>query len=102
MNRIIMTILLLTFVVDIFSQLAFSESKYVHIGANNSHQSIFKSDVDINIPKGKIIRDNTFVIIWGNEFYSNFQTNSFSDIDFAINDAFIFKRYCLRTLNIPE
>ncbi|OFY29083.1 MAG: hypothetical protein A2309_12630 [Bacteroidetes bacterium RIFOXYB2_FULL_35_7] len=62
------------------------------------------SDVDINIPETKINNQNTYCLIIGNEDYSTYQTglNSEINVDFAMNDAKIFKEYCNKTLGIPD
>ena len=67
--------------------------------------SVGKSDVDINIPVNSTQKKtNTYALIIGNEDYSSFQTglNTEVNVDYAINDAKIFKEYCNKTLGIPE
>jgi len=65
---------------------------------------IEKSDVDINIPTNKRIKQNAYALIIGNEDYSSFQVDlrTESNVDFASNDANVFKDYCIKTLGIPE
>ncbi len=67
-------------------------------------KSKVKSDVDNNIPVNDITKNNTYALIIGNEDYSSFQTDLSSEVnvDFAINDAMIFKEYCIKTLGIPD
>ncbi len=62
------------------------------------------SDVDINIPFTERKNDNKYALIIGNEDYSSYQTglNNESNVDFAVNDARIFKEYAKATLGIPE
>jgi uncharacterized caspase-like protein len=62
------------------------------------------SDVDINIPFTEKKNDHDYALIIGNEDYSSYQTslNSESNVDFAINDARIFKEYAKATLGIPD
>ena len=67
--------------------------------------SVGESDVDINIPVNSTQKKtNTYALIIGNEDYSSFQTglNTEVNVDYAINDAKIFKEYCNKTLGIPE
>lgn len=66
--------------------------------------SVGKSDVDINIPVSTVQKATTFVLIIGNEDYSSFQTglNTEVNVDYALNDAKVFKEYCNKTLGIPE
>jgi hypothetical protein len=62
------------------------------------------SDVDINVPYSNIKKPNAYALIIGNEDYSSFQTglSTESNVYFAINDAKIFKEYCIKTLGVPE
>ncbi|MFA6400335.1 MAG: caspase family protein [Salinivirgaceae bacterium] len=62
------------------------------------------SDVDIDIPIGSSSRPNTYALIIGNEDYSSYQTNLKAEVNvqFAENDARIFKEYCVKTLGIPD
>ena len=54
-------------------------------------------DVDINIPVTNIKNDNAFIVIIGNENYSNE-----IDVTFAKNDANILSAYAKKTLGIPD
>lgn len=58
---------------------------------------IGKSDVDINIPSTNTQNVNTFAVIIANESYRRE-----SRVEFAANDGEIFKRYCIKTLGLPE
>lgn len=55
------------------------------------------SDVDVAIPAGTKKADNTFVVIIGNENYTQV-----APVPFAANDAGIFAEYCRTTLGIPQ
>jgi len=57
------------------------------------------SDIDINIPVTAYHNNNTFVLIFNIE---NYTENDISKVDFAINDGSKFKEYCLKALGIPE
>lgn len=57
----------------------------------------FVSDVDIDIPENKLANTNTYAIVFGNEKYA-----SFSEVDYAINDATSFAVYCNKVLGIPK
>jgi len=65
-----------------------------------------KSDVDVdnNIPITSAVKVNTYALIIGNEDYSSFQTglSTEANVDFALNDARVFKEYCTKSLGIPE
>lgn len=73
----------------------------VNSTANNS---IPIPEVDINIPVNNKVRPNTYALIVGNEDYSTYQTGLSIEVnvDYAINDAKIFKEYCQSTMGIPE
>lgn len=55
-----------------------------------------KSDVDVDIPTGASRKD-TYALIIANEDYEHA-----NDVDFALNDGRIFKKYCEKTLGIPS
>jgi len=69
-----------------------------------SKADIIPTDVDTGIPVGKEVKANTYALIIGNEDYSSYQTGLTTEVnvDFALNDAKIFKEYCIKTLGIPE
>lgn len=56
-----------------------------------------KSDVDVNIPQGRTIRDRTFAVIIANENYTKL-----SPVAYAQNDGKTFGLYCRQTLGLPE
>ncbi len=62
------------------------------------------SDVDKNIPVTGSVDEDKFVLIIGNEDYSTFQkgVSSEMNVEFAMNDASIFKEYCLKTFGVPR
>ena len=74
--------------------------------SNNSNTKIVlgKPEVDTNIPTASTQKTNTYCLIIGNEDYSSYQTGLSTEVnvDFAANDAKIFKEYCNKTLGIPE
>lgn len=53
--------------------------------------------IDTEIPDGGTGNDMTFAVIIGNENYQRV-----SHVDYAMNDARIFAKYCGKTLGIPE
>ncbi len=57
----------------------------------------FNSDVDQNIPTNAIVNDKIFAVVIGNENYSKEIV-----VEYASNDARIFKQYLQKTLGIPE
>ena len=60
-------------------------------------------DVDKNIPLNKK-NPNIYALVIGNQDYSSYQTNLSSEVnvDYAINDADIFRDYLISTLGAPE
>ena len=66
--------------------------------------TIGKSDVDIKIPETKKQKNNTYVLVIGNEDYTKYQNNlsSESNVKYARNDAIIFAKYAEKTLGIPK
>jgi hypothetical protein len=62
------------------------------------------SDVDVNIPVSGKQRDNVYAIVIGNEDYSKSQSdkNVEVNVDYAVNDAEVFKEYCTKTLGLKE
>jgi hypothetical protein len=59
--------------------------------------------VDKNIPTNSKV-NNRFALVIGNEDYQSKQTtlSSEQNVDYAVNDATIFKKYCLNTLGVKE
>lgn len=57
------------------------------------------SDIDFNIPVGKVKRENTFCIIIANEEYEQKDT---PNVKYAAQDGSTFQSYCLRTLGLPR
>lgn len=84
------------------------EKIVVNVPSVNSIKPEYKqltllSDVDKNIPINTKKYNNRFAIIIGNEDYSSFQPDLSKEVnvDFAMNDAKVFKEYCEKTLGIP-
>ncbi len=75
-----------------------------NIPQNQPNDVAKKSEIDTRIPKTNKSKPQTYALVIGNEDYSTFQTglNSESDVDFAANDATIFKQYLVETLGVPE
>jgi len=73
-------------------------------GGSTKKKPTGKSDVDINIPVVKQNRENTYVLVIGNEDYSSFQTGLETEVnvDYAANDAKVFKDYMVKTFGVPE
>jgi uncharacterized caspase-like protein len=64
---------------------------------STSNIAIGNSDVDIQIPVTDKKQENTFVVIIANKHY-----DEAPKVDYAFNDGYIFKEYCIKTLGIPS
>ena len=66
--------------------------------------TVGKDVVDTNIPVSTVSKSNAYCLIIGNEDYASNQTgiNSEVNVQFAENDAKIFREYCIKTLGLPE
>jgi len=78
-------------------------------GANPSNISTNKlkvgtSSVNINIPANNKKVKHRYALVIGNEDYATFQMGlqSEQNVDYAINDATIFQKYCLKTLGVKK
>ncbi|MCC8153454.1 MAG: caspase family protein [Tannerellaceae bacterium] len=60
----------------------------------------YKSELLENIPEGKVM-PNRYALIIGNEDYSITGANAEINVPYAINDAQVFREYCVRTFGIP-
>jgi hypothetical protein len=62
------------------------------------------SEVDKNIPINKTKQTYRYALIIGNEDYARYQKglNSETNVDFARNDATIFKDYAVKTLGVDD
>jgi len=82
-----------------------SDSRLVVAGIQEDEKTIsmgsLRSDVDKNIPLSPSKTRSRIALIIGNEDYSG-NLNAEINVDFARNDAEIFKQYTLRTLGVEE
>jgi len=69
----------------------------------NISKQFLKADVDRNIPINAT-KKNKYALIIGNEDYTSKQRglNSAGDVDFAQNDAIVFKEYVNKTLGVKK
>jgi len=68
------------------------------------NEASLSSDVDKNIPVDSTVNEYKYALIIGNENYSKHQTGlrAESNVDYAINDAYAFKKYAESTLGVPK
>lgn len=60
----------------------------------------FKSELLENIPEGAV-NNHRYALIIGNEDYSMTGANAEINVPYAVNDAMVFREYCVRTFGIP-
>ncbi|NDV59473.1 caspase family protein [Bacteroides sp. 519] len=60
----------------------------------------FKSELLENVPEGAENK-HRYALIIGNEDYSSTGANAEINVPYAINDASVFREYCIRTFGIP-
>jgi tetratricopeptide (TPR) repeat protein len=60
-----------------------------------------KNELLENVPEGAINR-HRYALIIGNEDYSIAGKNAEINVPYAVNDAIVFREYCLRTFGIPD
>ena len=67
-------------------------------------RATLNSDVDQNIPENIIKQSQRYVLIIGNENYTDYQNGISAEVnvEFAASDAQSFKTYCNITLGVPE
>ncbi len=83
---------------NVNSEITFVNFIYDENTNNNAQTNL---SIDNNIPVIDEIYKNRFALIIGNEHYVE-NDGLQSDVDFAIQDARIFKQYAIKTLGVPE
>ncbi|MCD8044354.1 MAG: caspase family protein [Tannerellaceae bacterium] len=66
----------------------------------NDFSLTYKSELLENIPEGQVM-PHRYALIIGNEDYSITGANAEINVPYAINDAQVFREYCIRTFGIP-
>lgn len=61
----------------------------------------FKSELMEDIPVGAVNR-HRYALIIGNEDYSMTGANAEINVPYAVNDAMVFREYCIRTFGVPD
>lgn len=61
----------------------------------------FKSELMEGIPVGTTSR-HRYALIIGNEDYSMTGANAEINVPYAVNDAMVFREYCVRTFGVPD
>jgi uncharacterized caspase-like protein/thiol-disulfide isomerase/thioredoxin len=79
-------------------------NSYVYDGSGLRSAQEVEFNVDNDIPHTNLRNANLVALVIGNEDYSTFQTdlNSEINVDFAKNDASVFKQYLVNTLGADE
>tara|TARA_B100000795_G_scaffold24712_1_gene16521 strand:+ start:610 stop:2535 length:1926 start_codon:yes stop_codon:yes gene_type:complete len=81
----------------------FSVNKIKSSNISTNKIKVGSSSVNLNIPTNSKVK-NRYALVIGNEDYTSFQRtlSSEQNVDYAVNDASIFKKYCLNTLGVEE
>ena len=75
------------------------DSSSTKINDSQKKNIYIHSDIDINIPHKAKSRDYGVAVIIAN---ANYQNNNIPNVDFALNDASIFKKYLIKVLGYKE
>lgn len=65
------------------------------------YQIGFKSELLEDVPVGAVNR-HRYALIIGNEDYSMTGANAEINVPYAVNDALVFREYCVRTFGVPD
>lgn len=68
--------------------------------AAKDYQLTFKSELLEDVPIGAANR-HRYALIIGNEDYSMTGANAEINVPYAVNDALVFREYCVRTFGVP-
>jgi tetratricopeptide (TPR) repeat protein len=77
------------------------ESAFKPMAVASNFSLTVKSELLEGIPEGANNR-HRYALIIGNEDYSIAGANAEINVPYAINDAIVFREYCLRTFGIPD
>ncbi|MDR1004536.1 MAG: caspase family protein [Prevotellaceae bacterium] len=69
-------------------------------GQPTDYQLTFKSELLDDVPVGAA-NPHRYALIIGNEDYSMTGANAEINVPYAVNDAMVFREYCVRTFGIP-
>ena len=102
MRKLILLPLVLFFTFGSYSQTVEGTSNKLFISVGKAKTG--NSDVDKNIPVTTVKRANVYALIIGNEDYSSYQSGLENEVnvDFAENDARLFKEYLVKTMGLEE
>ncbi|MDR0657912.1 MAG: caspase family protein [Mediterranea sp.] len=81
----------------------------IHINGNLAARKVnvedfkigFKSELLEDVPVGEPNR-HRYALIIGNEDYSMTGANAEINVPYAVNDAIVFREYCIRTFGVPD
>ena len=76
------------------------ESERKQVAQNDNFSLSFRSELLDSIPTGAP-NPHRYALIIGNEEYSRAGTNAEINVPFAVNDAVVFREYCLKAFGIP-
>ena len=76
------------------------EQERKQVAQNNDFSLSFRSELLDSIPDGTP-NLHRYALIIGNEDYSRAGSNAEINVPYAVNDAVVFREYCLKTFGIP-
>lgn len=74
-----------------------NKTEKVEKTSSESRKITAVSDVDKDIPSVSTVSENTFAVIFANESYQEEE-----DVEYAVNDGEVFKKYCHQILGLPQ
>jgi len=76
------------------------EQERKQVAQNNNFSFSLRSDLLESVPDG-VPNPHRYALVIGNEDYSRAGTNAEINVPYAVNDAIVFREYCLKTFGIP-
>ncbi|MDR1682823.1 MAG: caspase family protein [Candidatus Symbiothrix sp.] len=68
---------------------------------NDNFSLSFRSELLESVPDG-LANSHRYALVIGNEDYSRAGANAEINVPYAVNDAIVFREYCLKTFGIPS
>ena len=72
-----------------------------HVAKAQDFSLTYKSELLEDVPVGAVNR-HRYALVIGNEDYSMTGANAEINVPYAINDAVVFREYCVRTFGVPD
>ena len=72
-----------------------------HVAKAENFSLTYQSELLEDVPVGAVNR-HRYALIIGNEDYSMTGANAEINVPYAVNDAIVFREYCVRTFGVPD